>query len=184
MAKNSFRIEYSVDLEQETLKLIFIQGKKRHEAHINCKTICIEDQAEDFATMDMDNVYGIVGTRYLPECSGKDFTLSIGFTYGKHKPEQKYHVEISSRYWEKGNAKYIDYGRFYAENWSPITKEFARVFKEISQKYPTLGRPLKEFREEEERLLNKELEELDKYIMSNQNKKQKRKTASKKKSEK
>ncbi|MBO4674831.1 MAG: hypothetical protein J5601_01925 [Elusimicrobiaceae bacterium] len=168
MNKNSFKIEYSVNPKKETLKLTFIQGKKRHEALVNCKTICIEDQVDDFETMDMDNEYGIVGTRYLPECSGNDLVLSISFTNGFKEPNQKYHVDISSRYWVKGEAKFIDYGRFYAENWSPITKEFARVFKEISRKYPTLGRPLKEFREEQEREWNKEMEELTEYIKSHQ----------------
>ena len=173
MSKDAFRIEYSVDPKRKTLKLTFIQGKNRHEALVNCKTICIEDQAQDFETMDMDNEYGIVGTRFLPECSGNDLVLTISFTSGYKEPNQKYHVDISSRYWIKGEAKFIDYGRFYANNWSPITKEFARVFQEIAQKYPSLGRPLKEFKEEQERRWKKEMERIETYIMSNQNKKPK-----------
>ena len=173
MAQDPFRIEYSVDLPKQTLKLIFIQGKKRCEADINCKAICIEDQREDFDTMDMDNDYGIVGTSYLPECSGNDLVLSIAYTSGSKKEEEKYHVEISSRYWVKGEAKFIDHGRFYANSWKPITKEFARVFKEIAQKYPSLGRPLKEFKEEQERAVNKELNDTWAYIMSKQGKKPK-----------
>ena len=174
MPKNSFKIEYSVDLKRKTLKLTFIQGKKHCEADINCKTVCIEDLAEDFETMDLDNEYGIIGTRFLPECSGNDLVLSIRSTYGAHKPG-KYFVDISSRYWEKGNAKFIDYGRFYDEDCSPITKEFARVFREIFQKYPTLGRPLKYFREEQKREEQKELEEIWAYIISDQNKKNNKK---------
>lgn len=177
MSQNSFHIEYAVDLKQETLKLSFRQDKKSCEVKLNCKPICILDCLQNYREFNDDDEYGHFISDYLPECSGNCLVLSIDRKWGNN--ETLYVLELSSRQTVKDKKtgkesfEFTDYDSFEVDDWHELQQEFLRVWNEISQKYPTLGRPLKEFREEQERERKKDFEELEKYIMSNRNEKPK-----------
>ena len=175
MSKNPFKIEYSVDPKAETLQLCFMQGQKCCEVNIDCKPICILDRLQAYQEFNDDDEYGHLIYDYLPECSGNCLVLNIQWKW--YEKGDSYVLTLSSRQTvkdkktSKESFEFTDYDTFEVEDWHELQQEFLRVWKEISDKYPSLGRPFKEFKEEQERERKKQLEETWAYIMSKQKEK-------------
>lgn len=173
MSKNPFKIEYSVDSKAATLQLRFMQGKKFCEVNIDCKPICILDRFQDYQEFNDDDEYGHLKYDYLPECSGNCLVLSIKEKWllaGTFELTLSSRQTVKDKKTGKESFEFTDYATFEVEDWHELQQEFLRVWKEISEKYPSLGRPLKEFEEEQKREWEKELEETWAYIMSKQKK--------------